>query len=266
MDILKKITETKAGEISNQKNLVTVEQLKRMKMFDRSCNSLKSSLLDQDSSGIIAEFKQRSPSAGPINIVSKVEQVTIDYVRAGAAGLSVLTDFEYFGGTLDNLVKARKANPGSPLLRKDFITDQYQIYESKAFGADVILLIAACLTKQKAESLAKVAKNLGMEVIMEIHESSELEMLNDFVDIVGINNRNLKTFKVDIQTSVKLSGKIPEKYLKISESGISSPENIEYLKEYGFKGFLIGESFMKSSDPGLSCKKFIKELWEIGSK
>jgi len=261
MDILKKITNTKAGEVLRQREAVPVQQLKRTEMFGRKCNSLKFSLLDPFSSGVIAEFKQRSPSAGAINTVNKPEQVTRGYVNAGAAGLSVLTDLEYFGGTLDNLVKARKANPGSPLLRKDFIVDQYQIYESKAYGADVILLIAACLTKQKAELYAKEAKNLGMEVIMEIHDSSELEMLNDFVDIAGINNRNLKTFKVDIETSVKLSEQIPEKYLKISESGISSPKDIEYLKGYGFKGFLIGESFMRSSDPGLACKKFIEELW-----
>lgn len=266
MDILKKIAETKVREVLRQSGTVTMQQLKRKEMFGRQCNSLKSSLLDPASSGIIAEFKQRSPSAGAINTVNQPEQVTRDYVNAGAAGISVLTDLEYFGGTLDNLVKARRANPDIPLLRKDFIIDQYQIYESKAFGADVILLIAACLTKQKAVTFAKEAKSLGMEVIMEIHDAKELDMINDFVDITGINNRNLKTFKVDIETSVELSGKIPEKFVKISESGISSPKDIEYLKGYGFKGFLVGESFMRSSDPGQACKRFIEELWETGSK
>ncbi|MDD4143930.1 MAG: indole-3-glycerol phosphate synthase TrpC [Prolixibacteraceae bacterium] len=260
MDILKKITETKAGEVFRQKGEVTVEQLKMSRLFNRPCNSLKSSLLDLESSGIIAEFKQRSPSAGAINVVNKVEKVTMDYVNAGAAGLSVLTDSEYFGGSLDNLRKARKTNPDIPLLRKDFIIDQYQVYESKASGADVILLIAACLTKEKAELFAKEAKSLGMEVIMEIHDSEELCMLNDFIDIVGINNRNLKSFKVDIDTSVKLSGQISDKYVKISESGLSSPQDIKYLKKYGFRGFLIGENFMRSSDPGLSCKLFIEKL------
>ncbi len=266
MDILRKIAGTKADEVIRQSGTVTIHQLKQTEMFGRQCNSLKSSLLDPVSSGIIAEFKQRSPSAGAINTVDQPEQVTRDYVNAGAAGISVLTDFEYFGGTLDNLVKTRRANPDIPLLRKDFIIDQYQVYESKAFGADVILLIAACLTKQKAENFAEEAKNLGMEVIMEIHDAKELDMVNDFVDIIGVNNRNLKTFKVDIETSVKLSGQIPERFVKISESGISSPADIQYLKGYGFKGFLIGESFMRSSGPGLACKRFIEELWETGSK
>jgi indole-3-glycerol phosphate synthase len=260
MEILKKITETKAGEVYRQKRRVTIEQLKRSQMFERQCNSLKSSLLHPDSSGIIAEYKLRSPSAGVISRINEVERVTGDYVRAGAAGLSVLTDLEYFGGTIDNLVKARKANQYTPILRKDFIIDKYQIYESKASGADVILLIAACLTKEKVKVLAEEAKSLGMEVIMEAHDSAELDMLNDFVDIAGINNRNLKTFKVDIETSVKLSGLIPDKYLKISESGISCPQNIIYLKEYGFKGFLIGENFMRSDEPGVSCKQFIEKL------
>lgn len=260
MDILKKITETKAGEVSRQKKLIPAEKLKNRKLFNRSCNSMKSVLLSPHSSGIIAEFKQKSPSAGIINDNALVEKVTKDYVNAGAAGLSVLTDLQYFGGSLDNLVKTRIANPQTPLLRKDFIIDTYQLYESKAYGADVILLIAACLTKKQAEFLAQEAKRLGMEVIMEIHDAGELDILNTFVDIVGINNRNLKTFEVDIETSVKLAGQVPGNYLKISESGMSHPENIKYLRKYDFKGFLIGETFMKTNDPGRSCKQFIAEL------
>mgnify|MGYP000866866488 CR=1 FL=1 len=260
MDILKKITETKACEVSRQKKIMPEEKLKGRKLFNRSCNSMKSGLLSLNSSGIIAEFKQKSPSAGTINDRVLVEKVTRDYVNAGAAGISVLTDFEYFGGSLDDLVKTRIANPQTPLLRKDFIIDTYQLYESKANGADVILLIAACLNKEKAHTLAEEAKRLGMEVIMEIHDAGELDMLNTFVDIVGINNRNLKTFEVDIDTSVTLAGKVPGNYVKISESGLSNPENIKYLKKHGFKGFLIGETFMKTEDPGGSCKQFIAKL------
>ena len=180
----------------------------------------------------------------------KVEDVTKKYVEAGASCLSVLTDYEYFGGTLANLAKARETNSEIPVLRKDFIIDEYQVYEAKAFGADVILLIAACLEKDQALGLAKKAKNLGLEVLMEIHNAEELEIVNHFVDIVGVNNRNLKTFKVSLETSVKLSKQIPEKFIKISESGLAGASEIKYLRKYGFKGFLIGETFMKTDDPG----------------
>lgn len=260
MNILNKIIATKKIEVANQKKKVTVSQLEKYTWFTRECNSLKANLLQANSSGIIAEFKQKSPSKGEINFQVKVEEVTKAYVEAGAAGLSVLTDFEYFGGNLVNLIKARETNPKIPILRKDFIIDTYQIIEAKAYGADVILLIAACLEKEQAIVLAQKAKSLGMEVLMEIHNEEELEIVNEFVDIVGINNRNLKTFSVDVETSVTLSEIIPNQFVKISESGLADAETVHYLRKYGLKGFLIGETFMKTDNPGQACKQFIMEL------
>lgn len=260
MNILERIVETKKVEVASRKKAVSIEQLKKYPYFIRKCNSLKSNLLKTGSSGIIAEFKQKSPSKGEINFGVDVETVTRDYAKAGAACLSVLTDYEYFGGTLENLAKARKANPNIPVLRKDFMVDKYQIVEAKAFGADVILLIAACLQKNEAEILAKKAKDLGLEVLMEIHNEQEIEIVNDFVDVVGINNRNLKTFEVDIETSVQLAKLIPGKFVKISESGLSGASEINYLKGHGFKGFLIGETFMKTTNPGEACRKLISAL------
>lgn len=260
MNILEKIIETKKQEINHQKKVISEVQLKSYPGFKRNCNSLKAVLAKLDSTGIIAEFKQKSPSKGEINFAVKVEEVTRNYAEAGAAGLSVLTDYEYFGGNLTNLLKAREANPAIPILRKDFIIDPWQVTEAKAFGADVILLIAACLEKKQAELLAKKARSLGMEVLMEVHNAEELNKLNDFVDMAGVNNRNLKTFEVDVEISVKLAELIPDRYIKISESGISNAATIRYLKENGFKGFLIGETFMKTNNPGEACKNLISSL------
>jgi indole-3-glycerol phosphate synthase len=260
MNILDKIIEAKKEELAHQKKVVDIEVLKKIPDFNRKCISLKANLLKKESSGIIAEFKQKSPSKGEINISAKVEEVTKAYVEAGVSGLSVLTEPKFFGGSQANLVKARETNPKIPILRKDFMIDPYQLIEAKAYGADVILLIAACLEKEQAELLAKEAKELGMEVLMEIHNAEELEKVNDFVDIVGVNNRDLKTFTMDIETSVRLSKLIPDKFVKISESGLDSAKTIHYLRENGFKGFLIGETFMKTENPGETCQKFIAEL------
>jgi indole-3-glycerol phosphate synthase len=260
MNILDKIIETKKVEVANQKKVVSTSQLVKYPAYERTCNSLKANLLIEGSSGIIAEFKQKSPSKGEINFGVKVEDVTKAYVEAGVSCLSVLTDYEYFGGNLANLAKARETNPYIPILRKDFMIDSYQIIEAKAYGADVILLIAACLEKEQALELAKKAKELGLDVLMEIHNAEELEIVNDYVDIVGVNNRNLKTFEVSLETSVELSKLIPEKFVKISESGLTGVSEINYLKENGFKGFLIGETFMKTDNPGAACKKLIDQL------
>ena len=260
MNILDKIVEAKKVEIAHQKTLVDVEMLKEIPDFFMDCNSLKESLLKPGASGIIAEFKQRSPSKGDINLTAKVEEVTKAYARAGASGLSVLTEKNFFGGSQANLVKARENNPDIPILRKDFMIDPYQIVEAKAYGADAILLIAACLSKEQALDLAQYAKEIGLDVLMEIHNAEELAAVNDFVDIVGVNNRNLKTFEVSLETSVELAKLIPDKFVKISESGLAGADEIKYLKQHGFKGFLIGETFMKTTDPGKACKKFIEKL------
>ena len=260
MSILDAIICTKKGEIDRQKKVTGTSQLVKMPYYSRNCHSLKASLLKEGSSGIIAEFKQKSPSKGEINPGARVETVTKGYAAAGAAGLSVLTDFEYFGGTLVNLLKARETNPGMPLLRKDFIIDAYQVTEAKAYGADVILLIAACLSGKKVAALAGKARELGMEVLLEIHGPEELDRVSPLVDLVGVNNRDLNSFGVSVDTSLKLANLIPADFVKISESGISDPVTVRLLREAGYKGFLIGETFMKTADPAAACREFIASL------
>jgi indole-3-glycerol phosphate synthase len=261
-NILDKIIETKRIEVANLKEVAPESTLKEGKYFSRTCHSMKERLLQANGTGIIAEFKQKSPSKGEINYAVKVEEVTRAYSEAGAVGLSVLTDYEYFGGSVINLVKARDANPATPILRKDFMIDPYQITEAKAFGADVILLIAACLKKEEVNQLAAYAKNLGLEVLLEIHDESELDKISPLVDMVGVNNRNLKTFEVSVENSIRLAKLIPASYVKISESGLSSPETIIRLKSAGFSGYLIGETFMKTADPGKACRELIDKLRE----
>lgn len=257
MTILDEINNHKRIEIAEAKSKISVEQLMASPYFLRAANSLKSALLAEGSSGIIAEFKTQSPSKGLINGEAEASEVTAAYVAAGASGLSVLTDDRFFGGSFDDLAKARWANPKTPVLRKDFMLDPYQVYEAKAHGADVILLIAESLSKQLLLELTQTAKDIGLEVLVEIHSAEELEKLNPMVDMVGVNNRNLKTFEVDLQTSLRLSELIPGYFVKISESGLSDPESIAQLRASGFKGFLIGETFMKTQDPGKACGEFI---------
>lgn len=260
MDILDEINNNKRKEISEAKSRISLEELKASPYFKRNTNSLKAALLAEGASGVIAEFKTKSPSKGVINDEAEASEITEAYVAAGASGLSVLTDDQYFGGSFDDLAKARWANPGTPILRKDFMLDPYQIYEAKAHGADVILLIAESLSKGLLLELTETAKEIGLEVLVEIHSAEELEKLNPKVDLVGVNNRNLKTFEVDVQTSVRLSELIPEQFIKISESGLSDPASIAELRAAGFKGFLIGETFMKTDNPGKACAEFIEKL------
>lgn len=260
MNILDKITATKRKEVANLKKVAPEASLTEGKFFSRQTLSLKNRLLTSPSPGIIAEFKQKSPSRGEINYAVKVEEVTRSYVQAGALGLSVLTDYEYFGGSISNLIKAREINPGTPVLRKDFMVDPYQITEAKAYGADVILLIAASLTKEEIHTLSRKAKDLGLEILLEIHDETELEKISPEVDMVGVNNRNLKTFGVDVETSLRLVNLIPDRFVRISESGLSSPETIQKLYSAGYQGFLIGETFMSTSDPGAACADFIEKV------
>jgi len=260
MTILDQINENKRTEIAEAKSQVSAEELMVSPYFKRKTNSLKAALLAEGANGVIAEFKTKSPSKGVINETAEASEITAAYVAAGASGLSVLTDDRFFGGSFENLAKARFANHETPILRKDFMLDPYQIYEARAHGADVILLIAESLTKELLLELTLKAKELGLEVLVEVHSSGELEKLNPQVDLVGVNNRNLKTFEVDVQTSVRLSKLIPDQFVKISESGISDPESIAQLRAAGFKGFLIGETFMKTDDPGKACKEFIEKI------
>jgi len=260
MFILDKINREKLLEIENAKKLCSIDELKDNPFFNRRINSLSSNLKKPDASGIISEFKIKSPSKGFIHPGAKVEEVTKGYVKAGVSGLSVLTDTLFFGGSLENLVKARKVNPFIPILRKDFILDPYQIYQAKAYGADVILLIAASLTKSQMEELSGVAAELHLEVLAEVHKEEEIEKVPSGVDLIGVNNRDLKTFNVDIQTSIRLFSMLPSHPVRISESGISSVENILKLKKTGYNGFLLGENFMKAENPAEACSNFIRDI------
>ena len=258
MNILDKIIEHKKEEVARNKNLFSLEVLKQQENFNRITFSLKDFLRDANKTGIIAEFKRKSPSKGVINDKAGVLDVTTAYTQLGASGLSVLTDTAFFGGTADDLCRARVND--IPILRKDFIIDEYQLAEARAMGADVILLIAACLTPDRVQELAFFAKSLKLEVLLEIHNEAELQHICDEVDMVGVNNRDLKTFLVDINRSVELSRQIPADKIKIAESGIDGVETISIFKDAGFKGFLIGEKFMKATNPGIAFEQFVQKL------
>ncbi|HNP22782.1 MAG TPA: indole-3-glycerol phosphate synthase TrpC [Panacibacter sp.] len=258
MNILDKIVAHKQEEVKRQKSKISIEALKDTEAFSGKTLSLRASLSDSSKTGIIAEFKRKSPSKGVINHSASIAKVTGAYSLFGASGLSVLTDEFFFGGNVEDIKMARVNN--TPILRKDFMIDAYQFYEAKAIGADVILLIAACLTQQQVKEFASLSKQLGLEVLLEIHNEEELAHICDEVDFVGVNNRNLKTFEVDINTSLQLFPHIPVEKPAIAESGIGSVDTIVTLKQAGFKGFLIGENFMKSSDPAASFESFSTEL------
>lgn len=259
-NILDKIVARKRQEIDLARKNISITRLEESENFSRKCYSMREFILNPVLSGIIAEFKRKSPSKGIINDTISVKKVTNAYVAAGASALSVLTDRRFFGGRKRDLIEARKANQ-IPLLRKDFMLDEYQIIEAKALGADIILLIAAILTPDEIKKFAVLAKTLGMNVLLEVHNLDELNRsLCDELDAVGVNNRNLGDFTVSVQHSFDLAGHIPDQFLKISESGISKPETITELKQAGFNGFLIGENFMKESDPGLAMREFISQI------
>lgn len=259
MNILNKIIESKKKSLKEKKDRYGIKKLEALPFFERSCESLVKRLSTDSTTGIIAEFKRRSPSKGIMNDLADVSDVVSSYEKYGAAGISVLTDEEYFGGSNEDFRKAREA-VAIPLLRKDFIIDEYQVVEAKAMGADVILLIAACLSPAEVKHLAKFANSLGMEVLLELHDEKELEHISDEVGLVGVNNRDLKTFEVDIERSLKMAGKIPDQKIKIAESGISSVEDILLFRQNGFKGFLIGELFMKETDPTIAFAEFVNAL------
>jgi len=262
MNILEEIIAYKKEEVKEKKELYPVKLLEKSIHFRAPAVSLKKYLLREDKYGIIAEIKRKSPSKGIINNYISIERTSIGYMQAGASALSILTDEKYFGGSNDDLILARKFN-FCPILRKEFIVDEYQVLEAKSIGADAILLIAAALKPQKVKDLSIQARALGLEVLMEVHNETELEKnIHDSVDIIGVNNRDLITFTTDIETSVSLSEKIPTGYLMISESGINDPDDVLYLRRYGFQGFLIGEQFMKQGRPEKGCADFITKLKE----
>nr|WP_276520170.1 indole-3-glycerol phosphate synthase TrpC [Aestuariivivens sediminis] len=259
VNILDKITSDKYKEVALRKQLIPTRQLEQSVLFQRATVSL-SNKLKNSNTGIIAEHKRRSPSKSIINNNLDVFEVAKGYENAGVCGMSVLTDGKYFGGSLDDLLHAR-ASINLPILRKEFIIDEYQILEAKAYGADVILLIAAILNKNELKSFSEFAKRLKLDVLLEVHNEEELhKSLLSSVDMLGVNNRNLKTFDVSLDTSKALSKLIPDDFIKVSESGISNITAIKELKDYGYQGFLIGENFMKTDDPGYSAKIFIHNL------
>lgn len=258
--ILDEIVANRRLEVSRQKEKVSLSEIKSKTDTGTLRNSLVAKLTASGGSGIIAEFKRRSPSKGVINDRVQPEIVTKGYTDAGVSGLSVLTDERYFGGSTADFIAARNANPLTPLLRKDFIVDEYQLFESRMLNADVILLIAAVLGKDEICHFTTIAHGLGMEVLLELHDESEIEKIDSRVGMIGINNRNLKDFKVDMDRSLKLLGQLPLSSVKISESGLSEPETVDFLRERGFKGFLMGENFMKTENPSVSCLDFISRL------
>ncbi|MDE3212428.1 MAG: indole-3-glycerol phosphate synthase TrpC [Bacteroidota bacterium] len=258
MTILDKIIAHKHLEVAALKKIKRAAELEKESLFSREPLSLRDYLLKKEKTGIIAEFKRKSPSKGVINSRSTVGEVTSAYARNGASAISVLTDREFFGGSILDMKEAAMLKV--PILRKDFMIDPYQVVEAKAYGASVILLIAACLSKAEVKKLAGTAKGLGLSVLLEIHHEGELDHICDPVDVVGVNNRDLKTFTVDIQRSESLSHLIPSDKLKISESGISDPRTIQRMKKWGYDGFLMGERFMKQADPGQAFRKFAEKL------
>lgn len=259
MTILDKITRDKYIEVNLRKQLIPIRQLEQSVLFDRKKISL-AERLKNSRTGIIAEYKRRSPSKQVINHNLNVFDVAKGYEHAGVCGMSVLTDGKYFGGSLDDLLTAR-ASCDLAILRKEFIIDAYQIIEAKAYGADVILLIAAILSKSEIKQFSELAKSLDLDVLLEVHNEAELhKSLMPSLDMLGVNNRDLKTFQVSLETSEQLSKQIPDDFVKVSESGISSISAIKQLLPFGYQGFLIGENFMKTVNPGDSATQFIKEL------
>jgi len=260
MSILETIKQHKLTEVAAKKELYPTKLLEQSVYFPSPCVSMKKYISDASRSGIIAEFKRKSPSKGFINKYANAQEVTLGYMQAGAACLSVLTDEHFFGAKNNDLQTARKFNY-CPILRKDFIVDEYQIVEAKSMGADVILLIAKMLNPTEIAGLAKFAKSLGLEVFLEFHTAAEIEQNNtENIDLAGINNRNLSSFEVDIENSIQLANLLTNNVLKIAESGIDSAETLLKLKSNGFDGFLIGEYFMRHSNPAQKCKEFIKQL------
>lgn len=259
MSILDRIVADKKNEVIQRKTIFPTSYWENSPLFDRQCNSLRNRLIESRS-GIIAEHKRRSPSKQKINTNLSVSDVVQGYEAAGVCGISILTDGKYFGGSLEDLNLARVATD-FPLLRKEFIVDEYQLIEAKAHGADLILLIAAVLSRDEIQQFSSIAQQLDLEVLLEIHNQEELEKsLMPTLDLIGVNNRNLKTFEVSLEISRTLASKIPNDFVKVSESGIFKVDAIQELQTYGYQGFLVGENFMKTDNPGAAAKEFINQL------
>ncbi len=260
MHILEKIVQHKKKEVAAAKAKTAVSSLELSQYFQRTCNSYIDAISRTESSGVIAEFKRKSPSRSNINMDADLTSVTQGYVAGGANAISILTDEHFFGGSDDFLTATRVKLPDTPLLRKEFIIDEYQVIEAKSIGADIILLICEILTVEEVENLSSLARSLGMEVLLEMHSADQIEKYCDQVTMVGVNNRDLKTFEVDFDRSKKLFDQLPKDVPKVAESGLSEASTCAMLYDYGFRGFLIGEQFMKQAQPGVACGDFINDF------
>ncbi|WP_235296777.1 indole-3-glycerol phosphate synthase TrpC [Portibacter marinus] len=259
MSILDKIVKAKKEQVERDQSLYPIKLLEQSIYFDSPCVSMKEYVCRDDKSGIIAEFKRKSPSKGPINLYASPEKVSISYMQAGASAISVLTDKEFFGGSNEDLKTIRNYNY-CPILRKEFIVSDYQIIEAKSIGADAILLIASILSENEIKQYVALAKTLGLEILFEVHDADEIKKYVEGIELIGVNNRNLKTFQTDYNYSKEIYDQLPLDAVKISESGINDANVVKELQDCGYDGFLIGEYFMASGDPGASCRKFVKEL------
>ncbi|MEY2596538.1 MAG: indole-3-glycerol phosphate synthase TrpC [Bacteroidota bacterium] len=259
MNILETIIAKKRLEVESSKILQPLKALEKSQYYNRTCISISKALQEPGATGIIAEHKRKSPSKGVINDQLNVNDVVFAYQQAGASAISILTDQAFFGGSNDDILTVRNSI-SIPILRKEFIVDEYQIHEAKSIGADLILLIASCLKPSEVKTYAKLANQLGMEVLLELHDEDEFSHICNEVQLVGINNRSLKTFSVNIERSLEMAAKLPSQKIKVAESGINHASEVKIFREHGYKGFLIGENFMKSSHPGDSLRSFINEL------
>jgi len=265
MNILEKIVEKKKADLAVLKERSTIKGLEASPFFSTPVVSLRKYLLRPDKTGIIAEFKRHSPSKGALNPYASIEKVTIGYMQAGASALSILTEGPFFQGKNSDLTEARQLN-FCPILRKDFIIDEWQVLETKSIGADAMLLIATILKPEETMNLAKLGKELGLEILLEVHDQEELDLhFNEYINVVGVNNRNLKTFETNINHSLDLADFIPSSVVKISESGLDSAVQLATLYDAGFRGFLIGEKFMRSSHPEVAAATFMKEWMTVKS-
>lgn len=257
-NILQAIAAKKLIEVADREELYPIKLLEKSTYFTTQPVSLRRYLTRSDKSGVIAEFKRKSPSHGAINPYADVAKISVGYMQAGASALSILAERSYFGGSLEHVTKARLLNY-CPILQKDFMLKPYQVIEAKASGADAILLIAALLTLAETKALSELAHSLGLEVLVEVHSKEELPYV-EFADIIGVNNRDLKSMVVSVENSLNLLPMLPKEMVKISESGIHSPEVAAMLKREGFNGLLVGERFMREADPVQACREFINKL------
>ena len=260
-DVLDEIVAHKRIEVERFKQQLPEREIHRRveSLLGTPVASLRQALLSSDS-GIISEFKRTSPSKGWIKEDGRAEEIPMSYQQNGAAAISILTDEMYFGGRDEFISTARQSGVTIPILYKNFVIDEYQLFQARLCGASAVLLIAADLTLSECRSLLRTAHELQLEVLLEMHNEHELDYAELEPDVCGINNRNLGTFVTDVQNSFRLASRLPADACKVSESGISNPDTVRDLRLAGFRGFLIGENYMKTPDPGLALKEFIREL------